>query len=109
MSRVGETTHCKFCGAEILFARTPARRLMPLDAEPVDASLVPTASRWDFNGDELRTWPVPHAGQGELVHIPHFGVCPETTSRAPANRELAERWETNAARRPGARANPRRG
>jgi Family of unknown function (DUF6083) len=86
---------CRYCGAEIAFARTPARALMPLDVEPARAIDVPVGSHFWY--DEAETT-VRRAVDRDWVYVPHFGTCPKTQEKPPTNPELRRRWERNGGR-----------
>jgi hypothetical protein len=62
---------CRSCGAVIVWARTVADRLMPLDAEPVaDGNIVLV------NGMAVSTANDDPAGQ--LHYKSHFATCPQS-------------------------------
>jgi hypothetical protein len=84
---------CHFCRAEIVFARTPRRALMPLEVEPARAVDVPPLSRYTVDADEITTQQAP--ADAQWVYVPHFATCPETTTTAPTNAELSRRWTRN--------------
>lgn len=69
------TSHCRSCGAEIIWARTDSGHLMPVDAHP-DAEGRLALSPGD---PEPR---VSYAfGNGERsLHRPHFATCPDADS-----------------------------
>lgn len=51
------TAACKFCGAPLIWIKTPANANAPLDACPIDGL--------DANGEHHR------------IHLSHFSTCPE--------------------------------
>ena len=64
------TERCRSCRAPIVWARTTAGRLMPLDPTPTDAG----------NVEIINGHAVVH-GQAPLAHrnlyMPHFATCPQ--------------------------------
>lgn len=64
---------CRSCGAAIVWARTVAGKLMPVDAEPADDGTLALIE--DVDG-ELRVL-VLGFDPDELRHRPHFSTCPE--------------------------------
>ena len=86
---------CKYCGCEIVFARTPARGLMPLEVEPVKAADVPPQSRYRYDAAEDATAPPVLMDEREWCYLPHWGTCPEIVHKPPTNPELRRRWLAN--------------
>lgn len=68
-----KTTHCKSCGAAIVFARTKDLRLMPIDAEPApDGTIVVVETERGLEAFFPPAWAMP----GEPRHKSHFATCP---------------------------------
>lgn len=92
-----KTKACRYegCRAEVIFAQTPAGKVMPIDAKPFARDDVARAGRWllahgpqgirCYRGDEIDT-----AAQ---VYVAHFATCPGVVGAA----ELARRREREPA------------
>lgn len=78
---------CRSCGAEITWARTPANKAMPLDAEPNPAGNVMLA-----DGGAQVLGPLELSGltdaEREELRMPHHATCPDgaawKSKRAPS-------------------------
>lgn len=67
-------TRCRSCGASIEFARTPADRLIPLDAIPdPDGNVVIR----DGLAHVLGPMELLMLGAGEALRMPHHATCPD--------------------------------
>lgn len=71
-----KTARCRSCDAPMLWASTPAGKLMPLDAEPVEHGNV--AAHRDEDGNlwarALRVGEEPL--EHEARYVTHFSSCP---------------------------------
>lgn len=85
---------CQHCHAPIFFARTPARRLMPFDADPLDARHLQPGERWTFDPESLTCAKVPDQATGP-VYVPHFATCPHSRSVRPPEGPVRDRWDAN--------------
>jgi hypothetical protein len=65
-----DRSHCRSCGAEIIWCRTPAGKAIPIDPGPVDGGNV-TVSQDLFGG-----WIATVVGHGQGDHVAHFATCP---------------------------------
>lgn len=78
---------CKSCGASIIWARTPAGRVIPVDREPTEDGNVRLTYR-DHKAHAL----VVGKGEdlfssGEARHTSHFATCPDADKhRKPKDR-----------------------
>jgi hypothetical protein len=69
---------CRSCGKPILWARTTARKNMPLDRDPVEDGNVEIVG-WD---GPFRLVRVVAAGEG--THVSHFVSCPNAATHRGA-------------------------
>lgn len=66
---------CRSCDAPILWARTPADRLMPLDATPSDRGNVELVDERPGQAPLAIVHPQPPFLAGDL-YLSHFATCP---------------------------------
>lgn len=72
-------TNCRgeSCGEPIIFVRTRARNLMPVNADPVIAKGGESGFRVDDEEDPpTATW-VSQAQAGDEIYLPHHAACPD--------------------------------
>jgi len=81
---MADRSTCRSCGAPIVWARTPAGKLMPLDVTPTTAGNVilhmgPERGQATAHVETAaesatrRAHPIPAA---QLAYVPHFATCP---------------------------------
>ena len=74
----GKVQHCRGCGAEIIWIRTPTGKAMPCDAQPV--AFRPSGTGGEMvvtpDGRVVRADVVKGVGSGSLGYISHFATCP---------------------------------
>lgn len=79
-----EVSKCRSCQRNVIWARTPAGALMPLDARPVTPYMLQPA------GSDLNAVPV--AGSGLVgtgdgaMRISHFLTCPNASTHSKGGR-----------------------
>ncbi len=80
-----DVTHCRACGAHIVFVRTKKGKLMPINVNPTSA--------------EFRA---PNAGELAYVHKehqPHFLSCPKADEFRQRGRSRGQHGRAGRARR----------
>jgi hypothetical protein len=70
---VSQPVACPFCGAMIVWARTPRADLVPVDAEPAPGGSLKLAEQWD--GAMLATKPTAGRAFGLALRRPHTETC----------------------------------
>jgi len=80
---------CKTCGAEIIWAETPAGRAIPLDVEPVygkqrsfwekeaEPTLVPRGAMVLLPGQKTRAATEEDLKLKRPMYVSHFSTCPD--------------------------------
>lgn len=69
-------SRCRSCHASIIWAKTEGRKMMPVDAEPVEdgnIELTATGNPWPMAS------PYPPAGfpRADLLYVSHYATCPD--------------------------------
>lgn len=94
------STFCRGCGAEIIWVKTPQRKRMPIDAEPVWVKLVPhghTFVRKDGSfvfGERAGDADDDPDSNFIQAHESHYATCPVGgTFRKPRKPREREQWK----------------
>jgi hypothetical protein len=85
-------THCKTCGAEIIFAKTPEGKNMPVDVSPDPNGNIVLYQRVDTDGKSK--WFATVLGSGEhrpdIAYVAHWATCPHATQHRRPQRQPKE-------------------
>ena len=70
-------SNCKSCGAEIRWVRTPAGKMMPLDAKPTPEGNVVVVRGIGYAGTSKYTGDPNLLPGEEFRYTSHFATCPQ--------------------------------